>query len=131
MRLIGPDEVGLRERWSEIQAAGGVELPVIDASHYGDIALERRRHASGAAPVHDPGGGHAGQAPVIYRYEFTDGRLAAARAWGPATDHLLRVEATYDWTCQTAATTSYIETMTAICEEASAESPELVFDCHF
>lgn len=129
VKLIGADEAALRMRWREIVEAGGLDLPVVDDHHYGDIELSVGRRTSSASPIADPQSGQVGFAPVVHRYEFTDGVLTAARAWGQDVDHVFTAKATYDRTCEVEGTASYVETLTTLCERFQAEHPELVMDC--
>jgi hypothetical protein len=129
VKLFGADEDALREQWNAIVEAGGVPLPVIDDHTYGDVELTLQRRPASASPIADPQSGHAGLAPVVYRYEFTGGVLTAARAWGLDIDHVFKAKATYDWTCEVEDQVSYVDTLTALCEEFAAEHPELVVSC--
>jgi hypothetical protein len=131
VKLIGADEDAIRDQWDAIVEAGGVPLPAIDDHAYGDVELMLQRKPANASPVADPQSGHVGLAPVVYRYEFTGGALTAARAWGQDVDHVFTAKATYDWTCEVENQVSYVDTLTALCEEFAAEHPELVLDCAF
>jgi hypothetical protein len=121
----------MRDQWDTIVEAGGVPLPLIDDHTYGDVELTLQRRPASASPIADPHSGHVGLTPVVYRYEFTGGDLIAARAWGQEVDHVFTAKATYDWTCEVEDSVSYVDTLTALCEEFAAEHPELVLDCAF
>jgi hypothetical protein len=73
VHLSGPDRDSIDALWRTILDQGGIDLPRLDARAYGDLRLAVL-----------PGGGKA--APQRYRYEFEDGRLAAAKAWGAGAD---------------------------------------------
>jgi hypothetical protein len=129
VKLIGTDEDVMREQWDAMAEAGGIALPLIDDHAYGDVELTFSRRPANASPIADLQSGHVGLAPVVYRYEFMDGVLTAARAWGQDVDHVFTAKATYDWTCEVEDTASYGETLTALCEEFAAEHPELGLHC--
>jgi hypothetical protein len=131
VKLIGADEDVMRDQWDTIVEAGGIALSLIDDHTYGDVELTLQRKPANASPVADPQSGHASLAPIVYRYEFIGGDLTAARAWGQEVDHVFTAKATYDWTCEVEDTASYVDTLTAMCEEFAAQHPELVLDCAF
>jgi len=95
--LSGPDREAMAAFWETIAVQGGIDLPRIDAHNYGDLRLALQ-----------PGNG-AG-APQRYRYEFVDGRLVAARAWGSGADLRFTVTAADALGCESEATTAFAAT---------------------
>src|SRR6267142_1871578 len=91
--VSGPDPAAAALQWETIRAAGGVDLPPLDETTYGDLRLSVLAGAGG------PAGRAAGRAPrepgppVRYRYVFEAGRLVGAGAWGPGAALLFDVSA--------------------------------------
>jgi hypothetical protein len=129
VKLIGADEDAMRAQWDAIVEAGGIALPPLNDHTYEDVELTLQRSPANVAPSDATRGAQVGVAPIVYRYEFTDCELTAARAWGTDVDHVFRATAIYDWTCEVEDSVSYVETLTALCEGHAAAHPELVMDC--
>jgi hypothetical protein len=70
-------------------------------------------------------------APLHYRYEFIDGSLDAARAWGEGADVVVRALGTDLYRCEYQSETSVLGLLQAECEQAAAGDPRLAGRCAY
>ena len=106
VRLVGADVEGLRELWAQMRSAGGIALKRINDRAYGDITLSVSPNPAGHSPVgrgasRGRGAGSSSQPTTRYRYDFVDGQLTGARAFGPDADLVLEVVARDKYHCET------------------------------